>query len=137
MRRFLVAAGIAIGSFGWTQSGVAAPGDLLWSDRFDRARLDDRFLDVAIEGRLACAVFAMSHFALQALSPLDGRYSGKVDALRALMSEAAFMRHRVKVEVEWLIALSDAGMRELPPLSREARGFLRELVPPVAQPVPA
>ncbi len=70
----------------------------------------------------------MSDFALEALSPLDGRYSAKVDALRALMSEAAFMRHRVKVEVAWLIALSDAGLPQLPPLSPQAREFLHALV---------
>ncbi len=70
----------------------------------------------------------MSQFELDALSPLDGRYSAKVAPLRALMSESAFMRHRVKVEVEWLIALSDAGLPELAPLSGEARGFLRQLV---------
>jgi adenylosuccinate lyase len=70
----------------------------------------------------------MSDFALEALSPLDGRYSAKVDALRGLMSESAFMRHRVKVEIEWLIALSDAGLAQLPPLSDEARTFLRRLV---------
>ena len=40
--------------------------------------------------------------ALHALSPLDGRYAAKLAPLRALWSEAGFMRHRVKVEVEWL-----------------------------------
>jgi adenylosuccinate lyase len=70
----------------------------------------------------------MSTSALNALSPLDGRYAAKVDALRSLTSEAAFMRHRVKVEVEWLIALSDAGLPELPSLSAAARQHLRGLV---------
>lgn len=67
-------------------------------------------------------------FELNALSPLDGRYANRVGPLRALMSEAAFMRHRVRVEVEWLIALSDAGLPELPAFSASARAFLRELV---------
>jgi adenylosuccinate lyase len=44
------------------------------------------------------------------------------------MSEAAFMRHRVAVEVAWLIALSDAGLPELPPFSAGARERLRSLV---------
>jgi adenylosuccinate lyase len=70
----------------------------------------------------------MSSFELNALSPLDGRYRAKVQALRPLMSEAAFMRHRVKVEVEWLIALSDAGLAELRPLPEAARLRLRALV---------
>ncbi len=65
---------------------------------------------------------------LTALSPLDGRYAARVGALRALMSEAGFMRHRVMVEVEWLIALSDAGFAELPAFSAGERDFLRGLV---------
>ena len=71
---------------------------------------------------------SMPAFELNALSPLDGRYAPRLGALRALMSEAAFMRHRVMVEVEWLIALSDAGMAELHPLSAAARDDLRALV---------
>ena len=70
----------------------------------------------------------MDSFALEALSPLDGRYAGRVAALRPLMSEAAFMKHRVVVEVAWLNALSDAGLPELPAFSAEARAFLRRLV---------
>jgi adenylosuccinate lyase len=65
---------------------------------------------------------------LNALSPLDGRYAGKMAPLRALWSEAAFMRHRVRVEIEWLIALSDAGLPELPPFSEPARAALQAVV---------
>jgi adenylosuccinate lyase len=65
---------------------------------------------------------------LNALSPLDGRYAAKVAALRPLLSEAGFMRHRVQVEVQWLIALSDAKLPELPSLSKQARDFLNALV---------
>src|SRR5690606_32656997 len=64
---------------------------------------------------------------LTALSPLDGRYASRMGALRTLMSEAGFMHHRVRVEVEWLIALSDAGFSELPPFGAEARARLRKL----------
>jgi adenylosuccinate lyase len=46
-------------------------------------------------------------------------------ALRALMSEAAFMKQSVHVEVEWLIALSDLGLAELPPFTQSARERLR------------
>jgi adenylosuccinate lyase len=53
-------------------------------------------------------------FALTALSPLDGRYASKTEALREWLSEAAFMRHRVTVEIHWLIALSQAGFAEVP-----------------------
>jgi adenylosuccinate lyase len=61
---------------------------------------------------------------LTALSPLDGRYSGKVNALRPLLSEMGFMKHRVQVEVAWLIGLSDLGMAQLPPFSKNARTAL-------------
>ena len=65
---------------------------------------------------------------LTALSPLDGRYAAKVAPLRALLSEYGLMKRRVQVEVEWFIALSDAGLREFEPLSEPARGLLRGLV---------
>ena len=67
---------------------------------------------------------APAAFALNALSPLDGRYAAKVDRLRPLLSEAAFMRHRVRVEIVWLVGLSDAGFAELPPFSSDTRAWL-------------
>src|SRR5947207_6226020 len=71
---------------------------------------------------------AVSLSPLTALSPLDGRYAGKVAALRPLLSELGLMHRRVQVEVEWFIALSDAGFAEFRPLSEAARGLLRSLV---------
>jgi adenylosuccinate lyase len=65
---------------------------------------------------------------LTALSPLDGRYAARVQALRPLLSEFGLMHRRVQVEVEWFIALSDAGFAEFAPLSEAARGVLRGLV---------
>jgi adenylosuccinate lyase len=65
---------------------------------------------------------------LTALSPLDGRYAGKLDTLRPLLSEFGLMQRRVQVEVEWFMALSDAGFAEFAPLSETARGLLRGLV---------
>ncbi len=70
----------------------------------------------------------MNLSALSALSPLDGRYAAKVAALRPLLSEFGLMHRRVQVEVEWFIALSDAGFKEFRPLSEAARGLLRGLV---------
>ncbi len=70
----------------------------------------------------------MNLSALSALSPLDGRYAPKVAALRPLLSEYGLMHRRVQVEVEWFIALSDAGFDEFKPLSEAARGLLRGLV---------
>jgi adenylosuccinate lyase len=66
--------------------------------------------------------------ALNALSPLDGRYASRANALRGLLSEAGFMAHRVEVEVAWLVALSDAGLPELAPFSASSRALLDTLV---------
>ncbi|MDE2406474.1 MAG: adenylosuccinate lyase [Xanthomonadaceae bacterium] len=69
----------------------------------------------------------MSH-ALTALSPLDGRYAGKVDPLRPIFSEYGLIRARVKVEVEWLLALANApGIPELAAFSEAAAARLRAL----------
>ncbi|MBK1889763.1 adenylosuccinate lyase [Undibacterium sp. 14-3-2] len=65
---------------------------------------------------------------LSALSPLDGRYAVKVDALRTTLSEAGFMHHRVKVEVSWLLALAEAGFDEIKPFSDDAKALLNKLV---------
>lgn len=64
---------------------------------------------------------------LTALSPIDGRYARQTDALRDIFSECAFMNARVRVEVEWLISLSEAGFAELPHLSDHGKAFLRSL----------
>lgn len=61
---------------------------------------------------------------LSALSPLDGRYAAKTDKLRPILSEAGFMHHRVKVEISWLQALSQAGFAEIKPFSAEATALL-------------
>ena len=66
--------------------------------------------------------------ALSALSPLDGRYVRKTGALRPILSEAGFMRHRVKVEIAWLKALSKAGFSEIRPFSDVTNKFLDALV---------
>jgi adenylosuccinate lyase len=64
---------------------------------------------------------------LSALSPLDGRYATKTDRLRPILSEAGFMHHRVKVEIAWLQALSQAGFAEIAAFSPQASAFLDQL----------
>jgi adenylosuccinate lyase len=62
---------------------------------------------------------------LTALSPLDGRYAAKVAELAGHFSESGLIRSRVRVEIAWLIALSqEAGIPEVPGFSAEARTFL-------------
>ena len=58
---------------------------------------------------------------LNALSPLDGRYHKQLAPLTAYFSEAALIRYRVRVEIEWLIALAqEPGLSELRPFSAAA-----------------
>ena len=64
---------------------------------------------------------------LSALSPLDGRYAAKTDKLRPILSESGFMHHRVKVEISWLQALSQAGFAEIKPFSDQASALLDQL----------
>ena len=60
----------------------------------------------------------MSTHALTALSPLDGRYAGKVEPLRPIFSEYGLMHRRVLVEIEWLLALAaEPAIAELPPFA--------------------
>jgi adenylosuccinate lyase len=71
---------------------------------------------------------ATEHARLTALSPLDGRYAAKVDALRGCFSEFALIRQRVRVEIAWLRALADEpAIREVPAFSDAARSALVEI----------
>ena len=67
----------------------------------------------------------MSLTTLNALSPLDGRYQTKLDALRPYFSEYALIKHRAWVEVEWLKALAAA--KELAEISPFSAGTINEL----------
>src|SRR3982750_809291 len=65
---------------------------------------------------------------LTALSPLDGRYAGKLDALRPWLSEFGLLRCRVRVEVEGFVALASAGAAARAPPGPAAIEFLSRLV---------
>jgi len=70
----------------------------------------------------------MTLSALTALSPLDGRYHGKVDALRNHFSEFGLIRYRVLIEIEWLKALSqEAALRSCRPFSAATVAKLDQL----------
>ena len=71
----------------------------------------------------------MSPTPLTALSPLDGRYHGKVDPLRDIFSEFGLIHRRVQVEVAWLKALSEcADIAEVPVFSSESTNLLDRIV---------
>ena len=71
----------------------------------------------------------MSLTTLNALSPLDGRYQTKLDALRPYFSEYALIKHRAWVEVEWLKALAAAKeLAEISPFSAETINELNQAI---------
>ena len=71
----------------------------------------------------------MSLTTLNALSPLDGRYQTKLDALRPYFSEYALIKHRAWVEVEWLKALAAAKeLAEIAPFSAETINELNQAI---------
>ena len=71
----------------------------------------------------------MSYDALTALSPLDGRYAAKVDALRPQFSEYGLIRRRLQVEIEWLKALAaEPYFTEIPAFSSATVAALDALV---------
>ena len=67
---------------------------------------------------------------LTAVSPVDGRYRSKSEPLADYFSEYATIRYRVKVEIEYFIALSDMGLPQLPELSQEQKDALRAISDP-------
>ncbi len=79
----------------------------------------------------------MSLSALTSLSPLDGRYAGKLDALRPQFSECGLIRRRLQVEIEWLKALAaEPHFSEIPAFSpatlNELAALVDEFGPPQA-----
>ena len=64
---------------------------------------------------------------LTAVSPIDGRYHSKTETLSAYFSECALIRYRVKVEVEYFIALSELPLPQLAGISEEQKTHLRDI----------
>ncbi|WP_294247137.1 adenylosuccinate lyase [Propionivibrio sp.] len=72
---------------------------------------------------------SMTFSALTSLSPLDGRYADKVDALRAQFSEFGLIRRRLQVEIAWLKALAEEPQfAEIPAFSKATVDALEQLV---------
>jgi len=66
---------------------------------------------------------------LTSLSPVDGRYAGKVDVLRPILSEYGLIRYRVLVEIRWLQALSrEPAITEVPLLGDAASQHLEAII---------
>ena len=70
--------------------------------------------------------YLVSKNQLYALSPLDGRYENSVKELSVYFSESALIKYRLKIEIEYLIALSkEKGIKELPTLKKQDLSRLR------------
>ena len=64
---------------------------------------------------------------LTALSPVDGRYRSKTEALEPYFSEFALIRYRVRVEVEYFIALCELPLPQLSAVGKPSLEALREV----------
>ncbi|MGF1557097.1 adenylosuccinate lyase [Paucihalobacter sp.] len=69
----------------------------------------------------------MSMSSLHAISPIDGRYKNKVEQLGNYFSEAALMKYRVQVEIEYFIALCNIPLPQLKSVKLEVFGSLRQI----------
>ena len=64
---------------------------------------------------------------LSAISPIDGRYRGKVSELAPYFSEYGLFKYRVWIEVEYFIALSKLDLVQFPRISEQNEQMLRNL----------
>lgn len=64
---------------------------------------------------------------LTAISPVDGRYRGKAEPLAEYFSEYALIRYRVRVEIEYFIALCELPLPQLAGFDRSLFGRLRDI----------
>lgn len=69
----------------------------------------------------------MSLSSLTAISPIDGRYRGKVEILENYYSEYALIRYRVKVEIGYFIALCKLPLPQLAGVDHALFGELRDI----------
>ena len=64
---------------------------------------------------------------LSAISPIDGRYGNSTNILSAYFSEAALFKYRVKVEIEYFIALCELPLPQLKEFDKDLFGKLRNI----------
>ena len=64
---------------------------------------------------------------LTAISPIDGRYRGKTEPLADYFSEYALLRYRVRIEIEYFIALCELPLPQLAPLDKTLFDRLRDI----------
>jgi len=64
---------------------------------------------------------------LTAISPIDGRYRGKTEALASYFSEFALIKYRVQVEIEYFITLCELPLPQLKGLNQSVYDSLRDI----------
>ncbi len=69
----------------------------------------------------------MALFMLNAISPIDGRYRSKVEALAGFFSEEALIKYRVLVEIEYFIALCEIPLPQLSEVKSDIYPQLRAI----------
>ena len=69
----------------------------------------------------------MKTYNLEAISPIDGRYAAKTEELKTFFSEAALIRYRIQVEIEYFIALCEIPLAQLPVLDEAQKEDLRSV----------
>jgi len=69
----------------------------------------------------------MSLSTLNAISPIDGRYRSKVEALAPFFSEESLIKYRVKVEIEYFIALCEIPLPQLATINNNVYNDLRDI----------
>jgi adenylosuccinate lyase len=69
----------------------------------------------------------MSLSALTAISPIDGRYHSKANEFSAFYSEAALIKYRLRVEVEYFISLCELPLPQLEDFDSDLYGSLRDI----------
>ncbi len=89
--------------------------------------------NTAREVRLISDIATYSHLVydplMQPLSPLDGRYASKVNALRPFFTEDALIRARIFVEVSYFAALAEEkGIKELKPLLKREKKAMQDII---------
>ncbi|MBE0654140.1 MAG: adenylosuccinate lyase, partial [Bacteroidales bacterium] len=64
---------------------------------------------------------------LTSLSPVDGRYQDRTEALRTFFSEYGLIKYRVKTEVEYFISLSGLNLKGLGRIGKDSKNSIRKI----------
>ena len=69
----------------------------------------------------------MNNNSINAISPIDGRYSNQTSFLEAYFSEKALIRFRLEIEIEYFIKLTETDISQLKDWKKNYNAQLREI----------